>query len=147
YTAPPMIRRRFILLAATALLALASRPSAAPTGQLRIALIVDSSSAIAPMLTQFRAALLAFIEALPEGQEVTIISTGGQLRVRVPPTSDRDRLRQAARAFASDGGANAFVDTLLETDKRFLQNLPDRRPVVVIVTTDANNVRGEPRVD
>src|SRR5262245_12163977 len=86
---------------------------------LRIILLVDSSSMVSSMLPQFRAGLHAFLEQLPGEVEIALISTGGQLRVRVPPTTDRNRLHQAADAFAPDGGANALLDSLLEADRRF----------------------------
>src|SRR3954453_12033999 len=96
---------------------------------LRVVLLVDSSTNMSGMLTNFRAGLTAFIEAVPEDVEVAFISTCGQLRVRVPPTTDRRRLLDAAGRFAPDGGANALLDTLLECDERFLRSRPDRRPM------------------
>src|SRR5262249_340692 len=98
-----------------------------------------------------RAALIAFLDNLPGtpetlDTEVVFVSTGGQLRIRVPVTTDRQRLRKAAASFAPDGGGNAFLDTMLEADKRFLRPT-DRRPVFVVVMTDNSRFRGEPRVD
>jgi hypothetical protein len=146
-----MTHVRHLLVFALAGLLLASAWTAAPAAAifaapLRVVLVVDSSSAIAPMLTQLRGGLSAFLEALPEDLEIALISTGGQLRVRVPPTTDRERLRKAAAGFASDGGANALLDTLLESDQRFLKSAADRRPVFVVITTDADS-RSEPRID
>jgi hypothetical protein len=66
--------------------------------------------------------------------------------VRVPPSTDRERLRKAAAGFASDGGANSFLDAMLESDQRFLKKAPECRPVFVIVTTDAVS-RSDPRID
>ena len=140
-------RARFLLiialLAAPAVLAAQRRGP----GPLRIVLLVDSSNAVAPMLPQFRAAINAFLDALPGDPEIAFISTGGQLRVRVPPTSDRLVLHQAANRFASDGGANSFLETMLEADQRFLKVSPDRRSVFVIITTDSGDLRGEVRID
>jgi Mg-chelatase subunit ChlD len=116
-------------------------------GPIRIVLLVDSSGAMAPMTNEFRDGLNVFLDALPGDPEIAIISTGGQLRVRVPPTKDRERLRRAAQGFTSDGGGNSFLETLLEADKRFLQNMQQRRPVLVIVTTDNGTVRGDVRID
>ncbi len=123
-------------------------PTAAPViGSLRIVLLVDSSGAVGPLVSHFRAGMNAFLDVLPEDQEIAIISTGGQLRVRVPPTTDRERLRKAAQGFSSDGGGNAFLDTLLEADKRFLKTMPDRRPVFVVVTTDNGATSTDVRID
>ena len=115
-----------------------------PGGQMRIVLLVDSSNSVSPMLIQFRAALNGFLDTLPGEPEIAFISTGGQLRVRVPPTSDRLVLHQAANRFASDGGANSLLETLLESDARFLRPRRDRRPMFVVLTTDQPAFGGPP---
>jgi hypothetical protein len=135
-------------------LVLALLPVAAPaSAQLanapaRIVLLVDSSVSIAPWVNHFRAGLNAFLDTLPEGDdEIALISTGGQLRVRVPPTTDRGRLRAAVASFASDSGANAFLDSLLESDQRFLRSAPDHWSVFVMLTTDSGQARRDQNVD
>jgi hypothetical protein len=114
---------------------------------LRIVLLVDSSSEVSSMINPFRAGLKAFLDGMPEGSEVAFITTGGQIRVRTQPTSDMDRLQIAIGTFAQDGGANSFLDTLMESDQRFLKKATDRQPVFVILTTDNGAARGEPRID
>jgi hypothetical protein len=114
---------------------------------MRIVLLVDSSTAVASMLTPFRAGLNGFLDDLQGDPEVAIISTGGQLRVRIPPTTDRDKLHSSAARFASDGGGNSFVDTMLEADKRFLKSAPEKRPVFVVLITDSGESRGSERID
>jgi hypothetical protein len=114
---------------------------------LRIVLMVDSSTVVAPMVTQFKTALAAFVDTLPPQHQVAFISSGGQIRVRTQPTDTRERLRAQVAMFSSEGGANAFLDTLLEADQRFLQNAPAQWPVFVIVTTDIGEARREPDVE
>jgi hypothetical protein len=127
---------------------LESRTRAEPViGPLRIVLLVDSSSAMSSMLNQFRAGLHAFLDALPGDPEITMITTGGQIRIRLAPTTDRAKLHQVASSFASDGGANSFLQTMIEADKRFLRTAPARRPVFVILTTDNNEAQGDARID
>ena len=75
---------------------------------MRIVLMVDSSTPVGPMINNFRTALNAFADALPEIEEIVFISSGGQIRVRTQPGSDRDKLRAEIARFASEGGANAF---------------------------------------
>jgi hypothetical protein len=144
-----MTRATVVAGVLTALLVGGGRGSAQwrPGGQMRIVLLVDSSSAVAPMLTPFRAGLNGFLDDLQGEPEVTIISTGGQLRVRIPPTTDREQLHLSASRFASDGGANSFVDTMLEADRRFLKSAPEKRPVFVVLITDSGDSRGGERVD
>ena len=116
------------------------------TAPLRIVLLVDSSTTMAPMINDFRAALNAFIDALPAEHEVTFITTGTQIRIRAQPTTDREKLKMEAGRFASDGGANSFVDTLLESDRRFLKPAPAQWPVFVIAVTDNGESLRQPRV-
>jgi len=116
-------------------------------GPLRIVMLVDSSGTVAQMLPQFRAGMTAFLDALPGSPEVALITTGGQIRIRVAPTTDREKLHKAINSFAADGGGNSFLDTLLEADRRFLVNAGDRRPVFVIMMTDGTMSRGDARVD
>jgi hypothetical protein len=113
---------------------------------MRIVLLVDSSSAISPMLNHFRAGLNTFFDTLPPEHEVVFITTGGQIRIRVQPTSDRAALKTAAGRFSSDSGPNSFVETLMESDQRFLAKVP-QWPVFVIVTTDNGDSRVSARIN
>lgn len=115
-------------------------------GQLRIVMLVDSSTTVSQMVPQFRAGMRAFLDELPGTPEIALISTGGQIRIRVPPTTDRERLHKAFNSFAADGGGNSFLETLLEADQRFLVN-SGRRPVFVAMMTDGTEARGDARVD
>jgi len=117
------------------------------TAPLRIVLLVDSSTSIGPMVSSFRDALNAFVDTVPDEHEVTFISTGGQIRVRTPPTTDRLKMQAEIARFASDGGANAFLDTMIEADRRFLKTAPGQWPVLVIVTTDNGETRREMPID
>jgi hypothetical protein len=99
------------------------------------------------MINPIRAGLNAFLDGLPDDADVGFITTGGQIHIKTQPTRDRDRLHKAANGFASDGGGNAFLDTLLESDQRFLKKTTDRRHVFVMLTTDDGFSRGEQRVD
>jgi hypothetical protein len=63
---------------------------------MRIALILDTSDAAAPALTHMRSGAAAFLDALPPEDEVILITTGRQMRVRVPPSTDRKKLKETA---------------------------------------------------
>src|SRR2546426_5735988 len=97
-----------LLTAALAALAVFAGPIAQaqwrPGGLMRIILLVDSSSTIASMLPQFRGGLNAFLDDVPGEPEMALISTGGQLRIRPAPTSDRAKLRAPASSFTPPGG-------------------------------------------
>ncbi len=111
---------------------------------MRIVLMVDSSTPVGPVTNDFKAALAGFVDTLPPQHQVVFISTGGQIRVRTQPADARDKLRAEVARFSSEGGANAFLDTLLEADRRFLKTAPEQWPAFVIVTTDNGEGRSEP---
>ena len=114
---------------------------------MRIVLMVDSSTPVAPMISQIKTALHAFADSLPEIEEVAFVSSGGQIRVRTQPSADREKLRAEIGRFASEGGANAFLETMIEADNRFLKPVPAQWPALVIVTTDNGDNTREPNVD
>jgi hypothetical protein len=114
------------------------------TAPLRIVLMIDSSTAMSAMMSQFRTALNAFVDMLPPEHEISFVTTGGQIRVRTQPSADREKLKGEIGRFASEGGANAFLDTMAEADQRFLKTAPTQWPVLVIVTTDNGETRREP---
>ena len=113
---------------------------------MRIVLMVDSSTSVGPMINMFKKALAAFVDTLPPQHEVAFISSGSQIRIRARPNDIRDKLRAEIARFSSEGGANAFLDTLLEADTRFLKSAPGQWPAFVIVTTDNGDNSKEPDV-
>lgn len=114
---------------------------------MRVVILVDSSAGIAPYITHFRAALQSFLDLVPGDPEMMLVSTGGQMRIRTQPTTDRAPLKQAVSVFAPDGGGNVFLDSLLEADKRFLRTVPNKRPVFVILMTDGGRTLGNQRIE
>lgn len=108
----------------------------APGGPQRLLLLVDSSTATQRMINSIRTGLLAFLDDLPGNAEIMLVTSGGPLRLRVKPTTERDQVRKAIGEFSSDGGSNTFVPTMLEANDRFLKTAPDKRPIIVIVTTE-----------
>jgi Mg-chelatase subunit ChlD len=103
---------------------------------MRIALIVDSSETADRSLNQFRAGLQNFFDGLPRDTEVALMTIGRQARLRLAPTSDRQKLSDAAKGFFADGGGSAALDGLIEGYNRFLKKAEARWPVLVLVTTD-----------
>jgi hypothetical protein len=103
---------------------------------MRIALMLDTSAGTAPVLNHMRAAAVAFLDALPPEDEVVLITTGRQVRVRMPPTTDRQKLKDMAAGLFNDGGPTVLMDGLLEIDERFFRKAENRWPVFVIFTSD-----------
>jgi hypothetical protein len=107
---------------------------------MRIALMLDTSDAAAPALMHMRAAAEAFLDALPPEDEVILITTGRQLRVRVPPSTDRKKLKETAAGLFTDGGGTVLMDGLLEIDERFFKKADDRVRVIVLFTSDGTEI-------
>src|SRR5476649_1286466 len=104
---------------------------------MRIALMLDTSDAAAPALTHMRAGAIALLDALPPEDEVILVTTGRQLRVRVQPSTDRKKLKETAAGLFTDGAGTVLEDGLLEIDDRFFKKgADDRWPVFVIFTSD-----------
>ena len=103
---------------------------------MRIALFLDTSDAAAASLQHLRAGAIAFLDALPPEDEVLIVTTGRQARVRVQPTTDRKKLKETATGLFSDGAGTVLMDGLMEIDDRFFKKADDRWPVFVIFTSD-----------
>src|SRR5262249_60024333 len=82
------------------------------TDPMRIALFLDTSDAAAPALTHMRAGAVAFLDALPPEDDVLIVTTGRQVRVRVQPTTDRRKLKDAAAGLVSPGAGTGSLDRL-----------------------------------
>jgi hypothetical protein len=116
------------------------------TAPMRIVLLVDSSTSTQPFMTMFRNALVEFADTVPPEHEIVFITSGSQIRVRTPPSTDRVKLKDQIGLLQSEGGANAFLETLIEADQRFLKTARDKWPVFVILTTDIGEVRREPDV-
>lgn len=104
---------------------------------MRVALIVDTSEAAAPVIATLRASLEAFVQALPPSHEIALVTTGERLEIRVPPTIDRGQLTGALREIRTNRGTgNVLLDSLIESDRRLLAQDDVAWPVLVIVTTD-----------
>ena len=73
---------------------------------------------------------------MPPEDEVILITTGRQMRVRVPPSTDRKKLKETAAGLFTDGAGTVLMDGLLEIDDRFFKKADDRWPVFVIFTSD-----------
>jgi hypothetical protein len=120
---------------AVALMLIAVPAAAAP---MRVALLVDTSAGTSTAMVQIRAGVAAFLEALPPEHEVVLVTTGRHPQVRVPPTTDRSKLKGSAGGMLPDNGPTALMDALTEVDDRFMKKAGDRAPVFIILTGDGS---------
>src|SRR5690349_24396848 len=77
----------------------------------------------------------------PTRRSSDLVTTGRQARVRVQPTTDRRKLKEAAGGLFIDGAGTVLIDGLLEADDRRFKQADDRWPVFVIFTTDGTERR------
>jgi hypothetical protein len=124
------------LVAVVTVLMLSPVLTAAPP--MRVALLVDTSAATAGAIVQIRAAVAAFLDTLPPEHEVLLVTTGRHAQVRVPPTTDRSKLKGNVGGILSDSGPTALMDALTEVDGRFMTKAGDRWPVFVVLTGDGS---------
>ncbi len=108
------------------------------TNPMRVALMVDTSDAASGAIQHIRTGVVSFLETLAPEQEVMLVTTGRQMRVRVPFTTDRKKLVSTAGGLFGDGGGTPLMDALMEVDQRFMSKADDRWPVFVIVTSDGS---------
>ena len=111
-----------------------------PGDPMRIAIIVDNSQTFIDDTPQIRRALQQFVNALPPHHELMLVTTGGQMNIRVQPTRDYLEILEAIREITRmRQGGNAMVGTVEEIYGRYLRTAERRYPMIVILSGDGND--------
>lgn len=107
-----------------------------PAGaEMQIAVLVDTSEAAADAVRDIRVGVQRFIEAMLEGNELSLITFGGPPRILVESTNSLVSLRAGiGRLFGESGSAAYLLDALVETARGF-ERRAAARPVIVVVAT------------
>ena len=106
------------------------------TAPIQLAILVDTSQAAIPVILDIRNGLYAFVEAMHEGNDLSLITVGGPPRILVDVTRDRERLNAGVdRVFAYSDTAAYLLDAIRETGRGF-QRREASRPAIVVVTTE-----------
>jgi VWA domain-containing protein len=126
-------------LSVGAAMLLTAAPPLSAARSMRVAVLVDTSAATASAIVQIRAAVAAFIDTLPPESEMILVTTGRRTQVRVPPTTDKAKLKNSASGMLSENGPTALMDALVDVDERFMRKAGERWPVFVILTADGND--------
>jgi hypothetical protein len=106
---------------------------------MKLTLMVDNGPVTTKELATYRAALRAFLEALPPGLETSLYSINPQPRTVVKSTTDRQKLLQGIDLIAPDTGAGLFFDALVEASDRFDKDKTDHFPVLMMVASDVGS--------
>jgi hypothetical protein len=126
-------------LALVAPLSAAAQEGAQPGDPMRIAILVDNSQTLGDDIPQIRRALQQFVNALPANHELMLVTTGGQMNIRVPPTRDYLEVQQAIGEINRMMSAgNAMIGSVQEIFDRYLRTVERRYPMLVILS-DGND--------
>lgn len=107
---------------------------------IKLTIAVDNSPDSKTAIGHYRTGLTGFVEALPEGVEVTFITLTPQPRMVLKPSTDRAQILRAITSFGPEDGRSAFTDGIVEYSQRLERELKDRKvanyiPIMVIIST------------
>src|SRR5262245_45580085 len=133
-----MRARRSAMVTAALAIALGGAPRVTAASAMRVALLIDTSAGTSLGTHHVRASIEAFINALPPGNELLLVTTGRHVQVRVPPTTDYEKVKKSAGGITADGGPTPLMDALVQIDDQYMKKAGERWPVYVILTGDGS---------
>ena len=99
----------------------------------KVQLLIDNGTGMNQALVQIRNGAKAFVEALPDGIEMSLVTTAPQPRFIVRPTMDKQAVIQGADRITPDSGSPRFIEALNEAAARIDKDRGNYFPVVVII--------------
>jgi hypothetical protein len=99
----------------------------------KVQLLIDNGTGMNQALVQIRNGAKAFVEALPDGIEMSLVTTAPQPRFIVRPTMDKQAVIQGADRITPDSGSPRFIEALNEAAARIDKDKGNYFPVVVII--------------
>jgi hypothetical protein len=106
----------------------------------KVQILVDNGTGFpAEAIGDLRNGVRALLETIPEGVEVSIVSTAPQPRFLQQATTDRQRLMSALDRLAPDSGAGRFVESLAEATQRIERDGNGRYVIVTVATSAGDN--------
>ena len=100
---------------------------------IKVQLLIDNGVGMDQALVQIRNGIKGFVEAIPDGIEMSLYTTAPQPRNIVKATTDKKMMVQGADRIAPDSGAPRFIEALIESAARIEKDKSNHFPVVVIV--------------
>ena len=95
-----------------------------------VALIIDTSGSTRFRLDEIQNAAISFVEQLRPGDKVMVVSFSDQVRFLSPPTSDRNRLREAIRR-TEPGSGTRLYDAIDEVINQHFSHVEGRKAMVL----------------
>jgi hypothetical protein len=99
----------------------------------KVQILIDNGTGMESALVQIRNGVKGFVEALPDGVEMSLLTTAPQPRFIVRPTMDKQAVIQGADRITPDSAAARFVEALNEAAARIDKEKGNYFPVVVIL--------------
>jgi VWFA-related protein len=103
---------------------------------MQVAILVDDSQGLARNISHVRNGLAALIDALPDGQQVALVTFGDHLTTMVDYTSKKDRLREAASQYAPFSQTGVFLGNAIAETAADLDRRGAIRPIIVLLTSE-----------
>jgi hypothetical protein len=108
---------------------------------IKVQLLVDNGIGLGnDNLANIRTGLRGLIEALPEGTEITFVTTAPQPRIVLRPTTDRMAQLKGLDLLTPDSGAGRFVESLNEAMQRVERDKTDFFPVIISAGTTSGDM-------
>jgi hypothetical protein len=100
---------------------------------IKVTILVDNGVGMVDHLLQIRNGVRGLVEALPEGVEVSMLTTAPQPRWLVRPTVDRDALLEGLHRITPDRSSPRLVEALDEATERIAKEVGNFFPVVIVL--------------
>ena len=110
----------------------------------KVQLLVDNGQGLGSSNIQLlKDGIVGFLDKLPEGVEVTLVSTSPQPRILTKATSDRAEMLKGVALLGPDNGVGRFAESMAEATQRIERDTGDALPVIVTMGTSSGdtNVR------
>ena len=109
---------------------------------MKVQILLDNGAGLGnENLIHLRNGVRGLIEALPEGVEVSLLTTAPQARFIVRPTTSRADLIEGIGRIAPDSGVGRFAESLDEASQRIEKDKADHFPVIILFGTTAGDSR------
>jgi Ca-activated chloride channel family protein len=146
------------LLALSALVVGMARPQVAvavPREEATVILAMDSSGSMTATdvepsrMAAAREAASSFVDGLPDGFRVGVVSFSNEADVVVPPTADREEVLRGLGSLRADNGTalgdaiSRSVDLGLTSLDEQLASTGDETPLIVLLLSDGANTTGD----
>lgn len=103
---------------------------------LAIALVIDRSGSVAPLMSTIQTAAYQALQLLKAGDEVCLFSFAGDVELLEELTDNRQKVANRIGSIRAGGGTN-IVDALHESMRYLEAAAPDRKHAVILISDNA----------